>query len=74
MKTYVVLLYDDIYDSTYDNIEAARARVEQIEVHLRSRMVHRVDRSGPRRRRASRPTTSTITATWSPEIFRRDGG
>lgn len=29
--TYVVLLYDDIYDSAYDNLEAARARVEQIE-------------------------------------------
>ena len=29
--TYVVLLYDDIYDSTYDNLEAARARVERIE-------------------------------------------
>ena len=29
--TYVVLLFDDIYDSTYDNEESARARVAQVE-------------------------------------------
>ena len=30
-KIYVVLLYDDIFDSTYDNIDAARERVRKIE-------------------------------------------
>ena len=31
MKIYVVLLFDDTYDSAYDNLEAAKSRVSEVE-------------------------------------------